>query len=258
MKKNIPAALQLFAVRGELSKGLPGVLKSIASIGYKGAEPWGHDGSNLKWRDHDAKEIRRMYDDAGLTCCGFHLATAALQGDNLKRSIEFHQILGNRFLIIAMDKTRMATVAGIDELAGILNDAAETLAGHGMYSGYHAHGFDAQPVNGRPAWDILFEKTRPEVIMQLDVGNYRSGGGDPIATLKRFPNRARSLHLKDFGGSSDSCIGEGTLDLPTIFNLVDEQQNTEWFVIEQCNADGTGFDIARRSLEALKRMGAVK
>ena len=40
-----------------------------------------------------AKELRAMYDDVGLACCGMHLATDALLGDNLQRTIEINQIL---------------------------------------------------------------------------------------------------------------------------------------------------------------------
>ena len=196
-----------------------------------------------------------MYDDNGLTCCGIHLATGALLGDNLSRAIEFNRTLDNRFLVVAADKQRMSSVGGIMELAGILNDAAERLQGEGMFTGYHAHGFDFATVGGRIAWDILFENTRPEVIMQLDIGNCAGGGGDPVATLRKFPRRARSVHLKEFGGPVDSVIGEGQADWPEIFRLCETTQDTEWYVVEEGSTDGRGFDIPRRSLEALRRMG---
>ena len=202
----IPIGLQLFAVRGECERDLPATLKSVAEIGYAGAEPWGYDGSTLEWQGHSSQEIRRMYDENGLACCGIHLTTGAIQGENLARTVEFNKTLGNRFLIVAMDKKRMESVAGVMELAGILNDAAEKLAGEGMFTGYHAHGFDFATLDGRIAWDILFENTRPEVIMQMDIGNCAGGGGDPIGTLRKFPNRARSVHLKEFGGPVSRCF----------------------------------------------------
>jgi sugar phosphate isomerase/epimerase len=166
--KNIPIGLQLFSVRGEVSRDLPGTLKAVADIGYAGAEPWDYRGDSLAWQGHSARDLRGLYDDHGLTCCGLHLSTEALQDDNLARTIEFNQILGNRFLIIAMDKRRMESRQGVLELAGILNKAAEALSGEGMFAGYHAHGFDFATVDGEIAWDILFANTRPEVIMQMD------------------------------------------------------------------------------------------
>ncbi len=254
---NIPIGLQLFSVRGEVARDLPATLRAVAECGYAGAEPWGYEGDSLDWQGHSARDIRQMYDDNGLACCGMHLSVGALQGDNLRRTVEFNRILGNRFLIVAMDKARMASRAGALQLAGILNDVSETLKTEGMFTGYHAHGFDFAVVDGGEiAWDILFSNTRPEVIMQMDIGNCANGGGDPLATLRKFPQRARSVHLKDFGGPSpDSVIGEGKADWPEVFRLCETEQNTEWFVVEEGSQDGTGFDISRRSREALRKMG---
>jgi sugar phosphate isomerase/epimerase len=253
--RSIPIALQLFSVRGEVKKDLPATLKAVADIGYVGAEPWGYSGEKLEWMGHSANHIRAMYDDAGLNCCGFHLATGALMGDNLARTVEMNQILGNQFLIIAADKQRTSSIDGVKELAEILNGAAEKVAAQGMFVGYHAHPFDFTDLDGETGWDRLFSATDEQVIMQLDIGNCANGGGDPIAILKKFPNRARSLHLKDHGGAPDSVIGEGMADWQTIFDLVENSQNTEWFVVEEGGREGLGYDVSARSLAALRAMG---
>lgn len=252
---SIPIGLQLYSVRDECAADLPRTLETVAKIGYQGAEPWGYNGTSLEWQGHAAQEIRRFYDDNGLTCCGIHLSPDAITDERLPRTIEFNKILGNRFLIVAADSKRMASVDGVQELADLLNEVAAKLQPEGMFTGYHAHGFDAATLdNGEVAWDRLFSRTRPEVIMQMDVGNYASGGGDSVGMLRKFPGRARSVHLKEFGGPSpDSVIGEGTLDWPEIFRLCENEQNTEWYVVEE--GHGTGFDIPRRSREALRRMG---
>jgi sugar phosphate isomerase/epimerase len=252
----IPIGLQLYSVRGECAKDLPGALRTTAEIGYAGAEPWGYNGQALEWQGHPVQDIRTMYDDNGLKCCGIHLAPDALSATNLPRTIEFNKIMGNRFLIVAADQKRMGSVAGVMELAGILNDVAERLAPEGMFTGYHAHGFDfAMLDNGQVAWDILFSNTQPAVIMQMDIGNCAGGGGDPIAILRKFPNRARSVHLKDFGGAPDSVIGEGKADWPEVIRLCETLQNTEWYVVEEGSANGLGFDIPARSRKALRAMG---
>lgn len=253
-EKKIPIGLQLFSVRGECNN-LPKALKSVADIGYVGVEPWGYPGDKLEWMGWKVKDIRKMLDDNGLKCCGIHLATGALMGDNLLRTIDLNHELGNKFLIIAADSQRMGAVNTIMELAGILNDVAEKLKPLGMFTGYHAHGFDFAKIDGRPAWDILFSNTRQDVVMQMDIGNCAGGGGDPIGELKQFPGRARSVHLKDYGGPPDSVISEGIADWDEIFRLCETTHNTEWYVVEEGSNDGLGFDISKRSLEALKQMG---
>jgi sugar phosphate isomerase/epimerase len=251
----IPVAFQLFSVRGECERNLPATLNAVRDIGYVGVEPWGYGGDALEWMGHPASEIRRMLDDNGLACCGMHLATGALIGDNLARTMEMNQVLGNRFLVIAWDQPRMSARRTILELAGILNSAAEALKPHGLWTGYHAHGFDFAVVEGEIAWDTLFSNTHVDVIMQLDIGNCAGGGGDPIGTLRKFPNRARSVHLKDYGGPEGSVIGEGKADWPEVFRLCEETQNTEWYVVEEGGPDGMGFDVSARSFAALQAMG---
>jgi sugar phosphate isomerase/epimerase len=251
----IPVGMQLFSMRGECAKDLPATLEGLAKIGYEGVEPWGYGGEAVEWQGRSAGDLRRLLDDNGLKCCGIHLATGALQGDNLKRTVELNQALGNRFLIVAADKQRMSSKDGIRELGHILEEAADAVKPHGMYTGYHAHGFDFETIDGQTAWDTLFGSTRDDIVMQIDIGNCAGGGGDPIGILRKFPNRARSVHLKDYGGGPDSVIGEGKADWPEIFRLCETIQNPEWYVVEEGGEGGLGFDIPRRSLEALHRMG---
>ncbi|MBN1676673.1 MAG: sugar phosphate isomerase/epimerase [Kiritimatiellae bacterium] len=256
-QKKTPVGLQLCSVSGECRKDLAATLKAVADMGYAGVEPWGYGGQATEWQGRSGPEIRQMLDENGLTCCGMHVKTAALQGECLARTIELNQTLGNPYLIVAADKERMSARDSTLELADILNDVADKLRPHGMRTGYHAHGFDFGIFEGKTAWEILFENTKLEVVMQLDIANCVAGGGDPIALLKKFPGRARSLHLRDYGGGPDSVIGEGEADWPAIFRLCRELHQPEWFVVEEGHKDGLGFDKPRRSLAALKGMGVV-
>jgi len=240
-----PIGLQLFSVRGECARDLPATLKAAAEIGYVGVEPWGYGGDVLEWMGRSGTDLRKMLDDNGLQCCGMHLRTEALLGDNLKRTIELNQQLGNHFLIVAADKGRMSAPDTIMELAGILNETAQTLRPLGMWTGYHAHGFDFVRFGERTAWQILFANTAPEVVMQLDIGNCASGGGDPIAMLEEFPGH---------GGAPGSVIGEGMADWDTIFRLCETLHRPEWYVVEEGGLEGLGFDVCARSLAALHRM----
>ena len=251
----IPIALQLFSVRGECARDLPATLAAVGAMGYEGAEPWGYAGDEVAWMGQSAKALRGLFDDNGLRCCGMHLQTAALLGDNLARTIELNQELGNRFLIVAADKQRMSAVETIAELARILDDVAEKLKPLGLRTGYHAHGFDFTRFDGRTAWDILFSSTREDVVMQMDTGNCAGGGGDPIALLKKFPGRALSVHIKEYGQPPDAMIGEGQAPWEEIFRLCESTAGTEWYVVEQGGPDGLGFEIPKQCLDALRRMG---
>ncbi|TVR49173.1 MAG: sugar phosphate isomerase/epimerase [Puniceicoccaceae bacterium] len=246
-------AFQLYAVRNECQKDLAATLKTLAGLGYRGAEPWGYNGEKLEWLGHPPAKVRELFDAAGLTCCGIHLATAALDA-NLANTTELCRILGCKYLVIAGDRQRMSSAAGVTELAGILNRAAEKLTPHGMACGYHAHGFDFQPIEGKTPWEMLADQTTPEVVLQMDIGNCRSGGGDPIALLKKYPNRSRSIHLKDYDGGPEAALGDGTVDWAEVFAVIKSHQSAaEWLVVEEGEAKAEGFDIARRSIETARK-----
>ncbi|MFN2130274.1 MAG: sugar phosphate isomerase/epimerase family protein [Anaerolineae bacterium] len=251
----IPIGLQLYSVRGECERDLAATLAAVAEIGYKGVEPWGYGGEKLEWMGYSGAELRAMLDDEGLQCCGMHLRTDALLGDNLARTIELNQVLGNKFLIVAADSSRMSAVDTILELAQILNEAAVKLGLVGMFTGYHAHPFDFVRFGEQTAWEILFSNTHDDVVMQLDIGNCVRGDGDPIAMLKEFPGRARSVHLKEYGGEPGAVIGEGEADWDQIFELCETLHHPVWYVVEEGGPEGLGFDVSRRSLQALRAMG---
>ncbi len=254
--QNIGIGVELFSVYARCEKeDLPATLREVRSIGYTAVELWDYDGVTLVWKGWKAAELRRLFDDTGLVCCGLHLSTQAMQGDNLKRTIEFSHHLDNRFLIIAGDKNRMATPAGIQELGNILTEAAATLAPHEMWTGYHAHAFDFARLGNGTAWEILFRSLSPDIIMQLDIGNCARGGGDPVAILRQFPGRARSVHVKDFGDAPELAVGEGKANWPEIFDLCETTQHTEWYVVEQAAQNGMDFGPIRRSFQNLRAMG---
>ncbi len=91
--KKIPFGLQLYSVRTIAGKDVPGTLAAVAQMGYQGVEFAGYYGRK-------AQELRQMLDRNGLKCCGTHTALETLTGDALKHTVEFNQILGNKFLIV--------------------------------------------------------------------------------------------------------------------------------------------------------------
>jgi sugar phosphate isomerase/epimerase len=79
------------------------------------------------------------------------------------------------------------------------------------------------------------------------------GGGDPVAILKKFPGRATTIHLKEYGGNT-GLIGEGQVKWDEILALC-SSGGTEWYIVEQEQyGGGTPLECSRRSLENLKKM----
>jgi len=72
---SIPMGLQLYSVRSECARDLPGTLKAVAKMGYDGVEFAGYYG-------YSAQDIRKLLDDFGLKCCGTHTSLASLLSEN--------------------------------------------------------------------------------------------------------------------------------------------------------------------------------
>ena len=246
--RKIPIGLQLYSVRHACQEDLPRVLEAVGQMGYQGVEFAGY-------YDRNAADLRKLLDQNGLECCGTHISLDALAGDALKGTVEFNQTLGNRFLIVSwMPPSYAESVQSIKDTAKVYNELAEKVKGLGMRVGYHAHGGDFKKVEGEFAWNLLFENTSPEVVMQLDLGNCIEGGGDPIAILKRFPGRSGTIHLKESGGPPEAVVGEGEVDWPTVFEICRTTGGTEWYIVEHERPAGDPLDNVKRCLQNVRKI----
>jgi sugar phosphate isomerase/epimerase len=245
--RKIPVGLQLYSVRDQCAKDLPGTLAAVAKIGYKNVEFAGYHGRS-------AKDLRQLLDDNGLKACGTHTPYDSVLGDKLKETIEFNHVIGNRFLIVPWMEGK-SKQAWLDH-AKLFNELADKVKGEGQFVGYHAHAHDFEKFDGESAWDIFFGNTKAEVIMQLDTSNCREGGADPVVVLKKYPGRARSIHIKASGGGPEAVIGEDKVGWPAVFAWCESKGGTRVYVVEH-ETSKDPIDAARRNFEALKKMGKV-
>jgi sugar phosphate isomerase/epimerase len=246
----IPIALQLYSIRHDCEKDLPGTLQAVADMGYAGVEFAGYYGRS-------AAELRSMLDDLGLVAAGTHTSIDSLLGDQLSETVAFNRTLGNKYLIVPglPESYRNSRQAWL-ETAEDFNRIAERLLPEGMFTGYHNHFVEFTPMDGELPWDTFFGNTRQEVVMQIDLGNALHGGGDPIPYIARYPGRARTVHLKEYSATNDKAlIGEGDVDWQSVFHLCESQGNTEWYIVEQESYAYPPLECVDRCLQALRAMG---
>jgi sugar phosphate isomerase/epimerase len=245
--KKIPVGVQLYSVREQAAKDLPAVLDAIGKMGYQGVEFAGYYG----WEDKP-KELRRLLDANGLKCCGTHTGIETVTGDALKATAELHHVLGNAFLIVP--SLRAEGAQGWLDAAKQFNDIAVKAKALGMRVGYHAHAGDFKKFEGKTTWEIFFDNTAPDVIMQLDIGNCLQGGGDPIAILKKYPGRSASVHLKEFGGPENAVIGQGVVPWKDVFQVCETTGGAVWYVVEHETGPDPLGNI-KGCLDGLRKMG---
>jgi sugar phosphate isomerase/epimerase len=201
-----------------------------------------------------------MLDDNGLKCCGTHLRTrinTLTDGkyEAFDKEVEFNQVLGNPYLLFPwMPENMRHSADACKQTGALLDKLAERVEDVDAYVGYHAHGGDFAKIGDSTQWDLLFENSGDRVIMQMDIGNCLGGGGDPYATLERFPGRSLSVHLKEHGGAPKSAIGEGDVDWERVFRICESVGGTKWYVVEHESGDDPMTSVAV-CLKNLREMG---
>lgn len=246
----IPIALQLYSVRDDCAKDLPGTLAAVAKMGYEGVEFAGYYGRS-------AAELRAMLDDLGLKAAGTHIGLETLLGDELAKTVEFNQAIGNKFLIVPglAEQYRQSRAAWL-RTAGIFNEIAAKLEPLGMQTGYHNHTIEFQPLDGENPWDTFFGNTVKAVVMQMDTGNAMHGGADPMPFMEKYPGRATTVHLKEYSTSYNTAnIGEGDVPWADFFRVCETTGGTQWYIVEQENYALPPLECVRVCLENLRKMG---
>jgi sugar phosphate isomerase/epimerase len=265
--KTIPFGVQLWTVSGAFMTDPDGTLAKLASLGFKGVEfytafPGGRD----------AKTMRAMLDKHGLKAVGYHIGGLNTMGDDeLKRTIETNQIIGNTRLGVSFtvagggtfNPTAMTTTATKKQWEDIA-DTFSTLAGklkpHGMVTYYHCHPTDFARINGETAWDIFFSRVSKDVFMQADLGHMGTAGIDQVAEMKKFPGRAKSVHVKPANGGDGRLVGDpndGNLaKWPAIFAACEDKAvgGTEVYILEY---DGGSMDQVEKTAARLKQWGKI-
>ena len=92
--KNVPVGLELYSVRGELAKDLPGTVTAVGKMGYEVVEFYA---PYLNWTPEIARDVRKRMDDVGLKCHSTHNSGPSFTDEGMKKAIELNQIIGSKY-----------------------------------------------------------------------------------------------------------------------------------------------------------------
>jgi sugar phosphate isomerase/epimerase len=250
--KKVPVGLQLYSVRNECAKDLEGTIAKVGKMGYKGVEFAGYHG-------RDAKTLRKLLDDAGLKCCGTHLQLDTLLGANLARTVEFNQVLGNKFLIVAsLPAKYQKTTKSWQEAADQFSEVSDKVKPEGMRVGYHNHSVEFKPVDGEIPWETFFNRAKKDVVIQFDTGNGVESGGRAMDFLPKHPGRVASLHVKPYSTTKRNCLlGEKEDEIPwkEVFEFCETKGGIEWYIIEYEKDLYPPLESVEKTLQNMCRMG---
>ena len=161
------------------------------------------------------------------------------------------------------DDTPALTPDGWRRLVDVIHDLARATTASGRRMAFHPHA--GTFIETADETDRLVAATEPELVpLCLDVGHWLVGGGDPVATLRKYGERVTHVHLKDVdptvlarlrsGELSDfgaavrarlfTELGAGALNLEGCLAALAERDYRGWLMVEQDSGWGPPSEAA--------------
>lgn len=247
----VAISVQLYTLREEAAKDLPGVIARLGRIGYAGVETAGLYGLG-------PAEFKALVDDAGLEVSAAHVQM--ITEKNADEVFDEQEALGNRELVVAFLPPEFFNDAdSTQRVADKLNAAHALATARGFTLGYHNHWWEfATRIGDQTAHAYLFERLDASVFAEIDTYWARVGGADPARVVAGLAERARMLHLKD-GPADDpespmTAVGAGVLDVAAIAAA----SRARWHVVELDRCATDMFEAVEQSYRYLTGAGLAK
>ena len=241
-------------MRHELEKQLKPTVTAVAKMGYEVVEFYS---PYFKWTPEYAKEIRGLMDDLGIRCNSTHNDAKAFTGDEIARAIELNHIIGTKYIVMASPGGKMHDLDDWRRVADTISAASEKFKAADLRAGYHNHGPEFTPIEGKRPIEIIAANTPKDVMLQLDVGTCVASGSDPVAWIKANPGRINALHLKDWAPQKGYSVafGEGVCPWKDVFAAAESVGGVEFYLIEQ-EESSSELDMVKKCLDNIKQMRA--
>jgi sugar phosphate isomerase/epimerase len=253
MEKHIPVGLELYSVRDDLKRDLPGTVDAVAKMGYECVEFFS---PYAEWTPDYAKQVRKQLDDLKIRCYSTHNDMQSF-GSGLDHAIELNKTLNAKYIVMA-SAGKPDSIDGWKKVADTLNQANAKMSAQGLHAGYHNHDVEWRPINGQIPMHVLAENTDKSVMLQLDVGTCVEAGADPVEWIESQPGRIRSLHLKDWSADKGYHVlfGQGSVPWQKVFAAAESKGGVEYYLIEQEGSEFPEMETADRCLVAFKSLHA--
>ena len=251
--------LELYSVRHQMEKDLPGALKLVRGWGFEQVE-----GGNFYGRT--AAEFKGLLSQNGLEMQSMLVGYEALRDDMpaivRNATTVGAKMVGTAWIPHQRPFGRQHVDAAIKDFASF----GKALRAEGLRFFYHVHGYEFQKDGDGTLMDTLVTNTPPDLVdFQADVFWVQRGGGDPAALLTRYPKRFTSLHLKDMArdlttgdptgtAPDEACVvfGTGQIDFPAIFRAARASGVTHYYIEDEHPESDTQIPESLKYLASLK------
>lgn len=184
--------LQLYSLRNEFKKDVPGSLAKIKEWKIRQIEGGGTYGMSMEDYQKLLKQNNLQMVSVGASFDELAKNPQAV-ADNAKA-------FGAKYVMCAWvpHKEGNFTMDEINNAIAVFNKAGKVLNDNGIKFCYHPHGYEFRPYENGTMFDYMIKKTDPRYVnFEMDVFWVKHPGQDPVALLKKYPTRFLMMHLKD-------------------------------------------------------------
>jgi sugar phosphate isomerase/epimerase len=248
--KNV--GVQLYSVRKEMLADAPGTLKQLAKLGYTQLESARSDKGN--YYGLAPQEIKKIAADLGMTVRSGH---THIDKDWLK-SVDQAAEAGQEYLIVSSMPEHGQTIANYQKTADIFSRAAQDCKKHNIVFGYHNHEEEFEKVDGQVLYDILLDRTDPELVkMEMDLGWLVVTNNDPFKYFEKYPNRFPLWHLKDMNLTKKESteFGKGGVDIKRLMANA-EKSGMKYYFVEQEEYASSAFESLAADIKYLNDLNS--
>lgn len=255
----IQAGLQLYSLRDQFARDVPGTLDKVRDFGFKTVELAGTYG--LK-----PEQFKAELDARKLKPLSGHFPYNRFRTD-LDGIIAEAKIFGLEYVGCAwIDHQGDFDEKTCRDAIGVFNKAGEALAKAGLKFFYHTHGYEFQPHGNGTLFDLMLSETNPKsVSFEMDVFWIVHAGQDPVKLFEKYPDRWALTHLKGMKESTptglltghsdvanDVPLGTGKIDYVPIFKAAAKAGVKHHFIEDESPSVEKQIPVSLRYLEGLK------
>jgi sugar phosphate isomerase/epimerase len=219
----MPIGCQTWPVRDMLAKDFPGTIKQLADAGFQAVElcsPVGYAEYGFgPLSKYTGTELRRILDDAGVTCVSSHFTIIELREKQAERIAWAKDVGLTQMLVPTLGGPQKPTMDDVKRAADEYNKIGERAAAAGIQQGLHNEDFELSTVDGKRTYDLLFGLLDPKLVkFQFQVSTI-SQGYDAAEYFTKYPGRFISMHVQGWSAQTKKImpVGQDTLDWKKIF-----------------------------------------
>ena len=240
--------VQLYTVRGAISKNVETALEKIAALGFKDLEIYGYNGTFF---GKNKNEFLTILKNTGLKVVSSHHRTGITDKEagtllkNWENTLDDLNYLGAKYAVCSYLPEAERSLENYRKLPEVLENAATISKKAEVQLAYHNHDFEFLKMDDQKNfYDFILESTSPDLVkMELDLYWITKAGFDPLKYFDKYPGRFPLWHVKDMqkGTENFAEVGNGTIDFKSIFEARKKAGLDYWFV-EQDSSDKDIFE----------------